>query len=177
MKTKTKKTTTKSPAKLSKAQTRVAIAKDVIKHLRSAQIGHDYCYGIIPNGMNLTDTDQLQKHVTKIAANCTVCAQGAMFISHFRLFNNITIGDLKQDGNAKPRPYRTNSLTISIAGDGVRRPLRKYFSNSQLALIEQYYEGWDGTPYRIRWENDKFRLKKIMQNVIDHNGTFKPERN
>jgi hypothetical protein len=65
--------------------------------------------------------------------------------------------------------------------------LNTFFSPTQLALIELYFEGGDGawTPRsaaeaaRVKlwyetYSTARSRLLAIMQNIVDNNGTFKP---
>lgn len=79
---------------------------------------------------------------------CRACALGALFVSKYSLFNGDWIG--------------THDFFIT-------NMLIPFFSHVQLVSINQAFE--------INWRssliNDEDRMIAIMQNIVDHNGTFK----
>jgi hypothetical protein len=62
--------------------------------------------------------------------------------------------------------------------------LNRIFTQKQLILIESYFEGSQGyfkgdnekTLVFLESYNDDERLEMIMQNIIDNDGTFKPNK-
>lgn len=81
---------------------------------------------------------------------CKACALGALFVSKYALANGMWISDPGQE-----------ELHGSLA---------LYFSKYQLKDIENAFEGhlWNH-----EHANDEDRMIAIMQNIVDHNGTFK----
>ena len=54
--------------------------------------------------------------------------------------------------------------------------LNQYFDWSALDKIENYFEGWlEGNTFYSDNLDPEIRMRKIMQNIIDNNGDFKPE--
>jgi len=119
--------------------------------------------------------------------SCNVCALGGLFMS-CTLYNNKTKLDaLGSFGEA------------SDLGDFIDRKkpisngLDKFFSRSQLELIEQAFEGGDGYfgvgcythdacdddvrryyTYADKYPKDDDRMIAIMNNIVKNNGTFVP---
>lgn len=117
-------------------------------------------------------------HCETIGEHCNMCARGALLLSRAIRFNSLTLADLGVwDRNVEAIPEET---TFGLAGS---------FTERQLGLIEAAFE--QNTEYA---ENVGFsdtigdqakqfgddhpdhanRLIAILQNIIDHNGTFKP---
>lgn len=156
---------------LTKAEKRVAIARDVIKQINGGKLEActgayvklkqceewEYAYEI----KSLIDVES-QNPVTKrdtcnLRKNCYVCAKAALFLTRIDKFNKITRNDLSG--------YVGNNLIMnSLCG---------IFSREQLNSIERYFES-----YFVPWSDivdDNDRLLAICQNIVDHKGTFKPE--
>lgn len=106
--------------------------------------------------------ESAQKHLKMLQKGCEVCALGGMFISYIGLKNNVTVQDLELD-------------------IGMRESLQEAFSSEQLHLIEGSFEGWcddnsESVVFYEKFENDKKRLKKIMENIVRNNGKFIPKQ-
>lgn len=87
----------------------------------------------------------------KCDEKCCACVVGALFVSKYQLFG----GDWDEPIDAD-------------YGDR----LSPYFSDRQLDKMENAFEG-----PRLRDQglsNDDYRMMAIMQNLIDHHGTYKP---
>lgn len=136
---------------LSKAEQRVAIAKDVLKYLKSGEI--------VPE----TDT-----YFEKNKNDCTVCALGSLFYAV-----------------ASKNKIKKIKFGKSLFHNKIIKPLKKYFSSSQLNLIESCFEDElyfsDLSDKKIKKSenlfgdlSDKNKIKKIMNNIIVHDGKFKP---
>ena len=129
--------------KRTKAQQRVAIAKDVQKQIHTGMVKAKV--GIYLENLNGSED-------AKKGERCTACALGALFVSKYEL------GDCSWFYEADARE--------------LQHLLSPYFSISQLIAIEDAFEikpRWSG----IRNADD--RLHAIMQNIIDHKGTFYPK--
>ncbi len=106
--------------------------------------------------------------ISKVRRNCKVCALGAMIVSWTGLFNNITLGELR----------------YSQTGSWITE-LKKAFSEEQLAIIENIFEGNTNKLIYIDYYNNKDYLKytkkyksprailiAVMKNIIKNNGQF-----
>lgn len=178
--------------KLSKPEARVAIARDVLSQLRSQKLvaeSGNYCYmfpkgspnelGDIPEVISQQDVDNkidLQDIFKKKVQKCEVCAKGALFVSMVRKYDNV--------------PIPVNGVGDSyLDGTYVTSKLRRYFSGSQLELIEYAFElGTAGIPtasetvkynassFCEQYDSDKERMIAIMKNIIKNEGTFIPPK-
>lgn len=114
---------------MSKAEKRVAIAKDVIAQIKAKRYipkTGDYISFISTCGLSVNDS--IQKNFDKV--ECQVCGIGSMFMSNIKFTNKFTLE--------------------SIPHSGVKQAqiLLKYFSKQDLILIECIFEDWediDGT--------------------------------
>lgn len=151
--------------RLTKAEKRVAVAKDALKQLHTEKYLAETGTYI---GCNIDDTlgsdwrpDQAQKEL-KTMKPCSVCARGALLLSAVRKFNEATVSDVLQTKEW---------------------PSADLFGWEQLSLIEAAFELWEengGKPmpkafaFGNKFTNDHDRLVAILKNVIKNNGTFKP---
>jgi hypothetical protein len=164
---------------LPKADRRVAIAKDVIAQIRAKKyVGLQGTYvnsakldEFLQASNAFVESDKMIKELGK----CEVCARGAMFLSRM-----------------KKCPEKVSQLSFAEDLDSFAEIEKEYdyeFSASQLDAIESAFEGNEmGELYKnedveyiedcvsfceeVKDDND--RLLMIMQNIIDHNGTFVP---
>ena len=81
---------------------------------------------------------------------CVACAVGALFVSKYNLFNGKWVDEADR--------FNTSNL------------LSPYFSNKQMMNIEMAFE----VTWSSEISNNEDRMIAIMQNIIDHDGTFKP---
>ena len=173
-------------AKMTKAQQRVTIAKDVIAGIKAKRLvaNHDVYLGLGHKEENAIDDNpegSLQEQLKSIP-ECTVCAKGALFVCTVARRNQVKNEEL-------PGYYHEN-----WNGDALSGLLGGVFSPYQLRLIETEFEGedieYDGDGREInakmfspKYNNNGFinkdymadtRLIAIMRNIIKNNGTFKP---
>lgn len=171
---------------LSKAEKRVAIAKDVIAQVKAKQMKAATGYGYVAFDSAVTaKPDQcLYEVVDKNRKDCFVCGIGALFCSALKLKNKFDVADLGYHSYEE-----SGSVEIDEISHGtVAKYMKPWFSELQLDLVETAFEGyttglvWDmdgDTAERISSfcgnEGDAdARLVAIMQNIVDNNGTFKP---
>jgi len=159
---------------MTKAEARVAIAKDVLRNLRFLRICRgNYCTGML----SVHDkTEQIQDHVKEVQMKCEVCALGACVISAARLFNHLTFGEASDEG--------FDGSWFNLHGDDVYRVLRPHFGGERCNLIEHAFEkGMHGHPKRFREAAAAFgekyldhhqRLRAIMLNIVRNQGEFRP---
>ena len=149
MKTKTKK---------SKAELRIEIAKDVLKHTKTDKIIART--GVYFNAQAETAhyDEQLQDVLPELK-ECEVCALGGLFYSYVKRHNNYTIDD--------------PGTTIIVDSFSMVN-LMTMFSSIQLFKIECAFE--HTTSYRDEYKlaDDDKALTHIMKNIIANKGTFKP---
>jgi hypothetical protein len=178
--------------KATKAQKRVMIAKDVLAQIKAERYfpkrgewarplwSDDQKSIDIKLDPNSSIKDAFK---SKAINSCKVCALGGLFMSCTNLNNNTTVGDMK-----------TEYYIGEFVNDDVKisNGLNRIFTQKQLMLIETYFEGGEGYfksySHHFSYSDEKLlviffksfdddeRLKMIMQNIIDNNGTFKPKK-
>lgn len=211
------KKTTDEFRKASAAEKRVMIAKDVLAQIKAQRYIPEHAVWVSPtfdvksevkynDGYAYDADEQSDRSVQELWASkelqtCNVCALGGMFMSCVGLNNNTTIKNLNEE---------TECLSDIIVNDGyISNGLNKFFTKSQLALIEIYFEGGSGgfyidglvdgdygtvssatrklfsredddgythlTNFDAKYPTPSARMKAIMTNIVENNGTFKPE--
>lgn len=178
--------------RMSKAQKRIAIAKDVLVQLDAEKMkaGDTYCeiqfeslkseeFGLKEYVSKKVELQTLLPKVKK----CKVCAIGSMFISKVALGNQCKVDVEDYFGEGK-------AIVDSNLNDDdmIIRNLKGIFTKTELRYIEYAYEGRDvDGSFTSRSENfhdtvekfyksfrsRTFRLRAIMENIIKNEGTFK----
>lgn len=159
-----------------RAKKRILICEDVIRQIQANQLSAtrgSYCNP--KSKVNASGGADLRTQL--LAGNvpvCRVCAIGALMVAGTLYVNTSTVNDLLYD-------FRDGQDS-----DFVTKQLRKYFSSTQLHLIECSFEMWGAdsitmsyrTAYKFgkRFEKNEDRLIAIMNNIIENNGTFKPQK-
>lgn len=162
--------------KLTRADQRIKIIKDVISLLKSRKIiptQHSGSYISISAEYTYNKKDQLNEVLDD--KTCTVCGIGGLFVSAVSLHNNLIAGDI-------------GYLTSGADGTRLKRYLQNWFDIKQLGLIECAFEDshsfaavsspqkaiWDARHFGSQWGDPKERLLKICENILDNKGIFKP---
>lgn len=96
-------------------------------------------------------------HIDTIIENCEVSAIGACFLSHVRLYNDTTVGEI-----------------LKIDDQEMVDKMKNAFTDKTLQEIEDAFE--DGTGLKDVYKHDNERLKVIMKNVIKNKGVFVSEK-
>lgn len=184
-------TKTKTLSKMTKAEARVAIAKDALAQLRSRKydaVGGIYVefdknldlpdWGDSSTESNRKANQQVCNLIPKMGT-CTVCARGALFLSTIRKFNHFTLGDWDRSGGYSDG---CNRDTIETVED-------RYFTDKQLSLIESTFEGEmfrkndtelsdreynNCINFYSKYSSDHDRLVAILKNIIKNEGAFVP---
>jgi len=157
-------------SKLSKAAQRVAIAKDVIAQIRAEKyiiktgtwadidvITPDSAYD---SECPVIDQHALLHGLTPVERKleCKCCAIGAAFLSSIRLANKAVVRNGYVDGM-----------------DEAKVQLDKYFSDDQLELIEEVFEGGQGAchteddkgiVFGEKYNNHEKRALAIFSNIV-----------
>ena len=149
----------KDLSEMTQPEKAVAVAKDVLKHLKNIRAisGNSYIYLAEPLPLRIAEHTSGQKHIDAITSRCEVCGIGACFLSYIRLFNNATVRQVI-------RAYSASMID----------KMQDVFSRSTLEDIERAFESEDGLKKRYR--NDNQRLRAIMLNIVRNNGIFVSER-
>jgi hypothetical protein len=170
----------KTFSKMTKAEKRVAIAKDVLIQIKkgiSIPTTDNYFGGLSGKICNLTyEKEELQNILPE--SKCEVCAKGALFIADILRRDNFQI-----DRNT------------NIYGGTIHKRLTDIFTRNQLDLIETAFEKnviEDENKYLVinyvertevakaairfgrRYTTEKNRLIGIMNNIIKNKGIFIP---
>ena len=142
--------------KLSPAQKRVAIAKDVLKQIKARQFIPKRGYFVDTTTQNvkgiigdLSNTDSLQKVLPQMT--CEVCALGGMFLSCTNLNNKATISALKFDFEHEHSGEALRMDSVINQNKKFSNGLNRFFSNYQLMLIETAFEEGQGLIAHFRY--------------------------
>ena len=171
--------------KATKAQKRVMIAQDVLAQLKAKRyVAESGCW-VQPN-YNPTNTwaDKYTESVQELflekkIESCNVCALGGLFMSCTNFNNNTLLKDLDDVS------YNLGALVDDK--EKLSNKLNSIFTTNQLKLIESYFEANDGffqdsdeddriEAFCDKYTSDKKRLQLIMENIVENNGTFVPEK-
>lgn len=154
--------------KLTKAQMRVQIAKDVIKQVKLGFLKPEsmtYFTAYLPTVKGLMGADL--RDTLRNTKNCRVCAIGAAFTAHVLRYNEVAI----DEGDS----LISDTRSLHVGDRKMRDTLSRYFPPLMLKKIEYAFELFDpDVSWKDKIPNDTNRLVAIMQNIIAHNGTFKP---
>ena len=155
--------------KLTKAQQRVAIAKDVISQVNAEKILASSTYfswgDASFNEEKVADANlDMSECVSQV--QCEVCGIGSLFVGAVRLADKLKFADF-------------DSSWSGCRGQEADY-LAQWFDDKQLNLVEDYFErnnrseGEDSPIYGE--ESDDKRLIMIMENIVSNKGRFNPER-
>lgn len=173
-------------------QKSVEIAKDVLAQIKILNVITG-TYLEVENYSVLQENESLQKALDKILVkgNCTVCALGACFLSHVKLYNKV-----KVDHDMMAFGFMESNVLFDR--------LKSSLGIKNVVLIETAFEGSDttgnhaefssmeetdprldkkvplaqrfaATEYFYKYNDGPNRLKVIMKNVIANDGEFIPK--
>lgn len=169
----------------------VAVARDVLKWIKPSKVkasGNGYVVNRKAQSCDLllgTDSKKVAKTLQK---ECQVCAKGAMFLSLVAMKNEFNFGKVIHTlgGNDYDRH-------ISLDQTQLVSRLSNVFDKNQLDLIELCFETNeyeakesleipeqdrtledDARIFGGRYKRDITRLRKIMENIIENKGEFRP---
>lgn len=176
-------TKTKPFSKLSKAQKRVRIAKDVLAQLASGKFVPTPGTYVDVSDVDISEDggqakvyagDHQLQELYEDAKSCSVCAIGSIFVSAVQIADNLTSIEAESD-------FDGSHPEIGKMFDYIG----KFFTTEQLDLIESAFEAdWDLEPGIISHElclmvrklykgkDPETRMKLIMQNIIHNDGEF-----
>lgn len=163
--------TAKRFEKLTAPRKRMAIARDVLATLalparkRYTLMRGIYCTAIPSTEVGqraLSTATEFSEILPVIEKHCYVCGMGAMFISHVRINDAVSVDSISYR-------FRDSLLPrVEVDGDFIVRTMGKYFPSDQLRSIEWAFEGgWsDSHP------NPEALLVAICNNIVRNKGNF-----
>jgi len=173
--------------KSTKPQQRVLVAQDVLAQIKAKRYLASPGTWAIPTysvpDKNLKEEDSVQKlFAIKTIKTCNVCALGGLFMSCTNLNNNTTVTELGEACELGD--------SLEYGDQKLSNGLNRIFTKNQLILIENYFENADGyyapeatvtmtdhiNLFNEKYPNPQDRLKEIMKNIVENNGTFVPSK-
>jgi hypothetical protein len=161
--------------KLSPAEKRITLARDVIVQLAAGKLIADHVYAEGNLGSALFKELKLttdcgdrvpdQKVELLKAAKCRVCGIGSLFVCGVKRADRLFGKDLGW-GSDEYAVERSDNVKY----------LKRFFTDRQLDLIEEVYENSGDHPHWESVEDDTERMTLIMQNIVANGGTFKPNK-
>ena len=185
--------------RMTKAEKRVEIAKDVLKQIKANKYSPTYGVWLMDTDGNVVNnfisrvrykdcdaTVDLKKDVVcQLNGRCDVCALGSLFVSAIDKFNHTKLSP-------------NCCMNFNEHKNSDYNPLLKWFSAKQLLLIESTFENccgaWRGNTYFVlsnnkmmywnyvvipairdycnKYQDETSRLKAIMNNIVRNKGTF-----
>lgn len=182
---------------MTKAEKRVAVAKDVLAQIKAKTLKAKS--GVYVSA-KLTFVPKEGEDVQALlkegkVKNCQACALGSAFLSYVRLYDGVKVERYSQFGPETDYAVFKDGkygLTNKIIGDRPDDSLGPLFGRPQMELIEQAFEArnpdWyaDGDApeaqliaaevFGKRYAKNEDRLVAIMRNIVRNKGTFKPPK-
>lgn len=169
---------------LPKDKQRVEIARDVLRHLVTHKLVATNGSWLRNPAIDMTkyDLNTQVKSVLEPLERCQVCALGGLFASAVLRANATTVEDYiplyaKED---KALYIPDNSYYILADFTTISAYLSRFFDQDQLKDIESAFERGEGGVaedllaqyYAPDVDDPEDRMRLIMNNIIDNNGTF-----
>jgi len=170
--------TPKQFKQLTKAEQRVAVAKDVLAQIKQERyVAKTSVYVELSRSNEDLEEKPVKENIHKIK-KCKVCAIGSTILSIAKFKNTIDFDDVTNGGFSQ----RADSLLGTV------------FGKKQLALMEACFESLGSHPYARNtynytlpledrtkcinfyqdYRSQTDRLQAIMRNIIKNEGVFKP---
>jgi hypothetical protein len=147
-----------------KAAERVAIAKDALAWIEAGALIPTHGVYVVPTRYPKYGEDNDKQLRDVDLGECRVCAMGAILLAKAVRFDNLLAKNLSS---------------------GRTKALLEHFEPNQLKLIEYTFEGWNDMAmplgeavgqaifrFCLKHLDTKERLIAILNNIIEHNGTF-----
>lgn len=171
-------------SRLSKAEKRVQIAKDVISQLETKKMIASHCY---VDFSNIKESDhildsitnegvQLQKVLPKLT--CEVCAKGSLFISSVTLRNSFKITAININGLEEEQiSYHLSDIFEKGQLDTIETAYETEIVKDNTGILYNYNRDHTDLAKKAvrfgkRYTNSTNRLKAICRNIIENKGTF-----
>ena len=148
-----------------RTQGRLAILRDALAQVKTGRFAAGYGYLEITGELRRDTVYTLQSLVQEEGVQCSGCALGAIFVGYIINFNQVEC--------------RSKSDIQLIPGHPLlQEKLRQYFGQSELTLIENYYECYvrESDLYSKKFPGKHDRLVAILENCLRNNGSFIPSQ-
>lgn len=163
--------------KMSTAEQRVTIAKDVIEALKLKKITARQGQWLNLKTrkrevLKMKSDTQLRDVIVAQKTSCTACALGAVFTCAVMRQDAITIDGMRNEYTG----------ALFFGDEDITRYLSPFFSQEQLEMIETAFEkgrgrfGYDDASqnFGCKYKTPEERMIAIMKNIIAHKGDFTP---
>jgi hypothetical protein len=167
--------------KMTLPEKRVQIARDVLAQLASKRLKAESGVWLEgKGGKNLftkadIKADAELSDILSKTKECSGCALGGMFMCSVERADNLKIGKLEA--------VRESDSDHTIAEDDAFSYLKKFFTKTQLDMIESAFERGGGACYHSEGsefvmdiDDPQTRMRLIMENIIANKGTFRPNK-
>lgn len=178
--------------KLTRAQQRVRIAKDVLEQIKLRKLKPAHMTYLRATGAR--SLPAIKREATDLGAvlealpSCQVCALGGLFACAVKRADNLTA-----EASGAVYSYGPPTAEGCNKVDRVRAPQRKvyeyveqFFAPEQRARIETWFEADDAFtgyyfeapffPFAWKQLSARRRMEEIMRNIVANKGAFKPEQ-
>lgn len=150
---------------------RRAIAQDVLDTLAKLaeqryKMATKSRYLVIPQVGGVLEGD-IQSALVKLEPQCTVCGQGAMFLSCVRLAGAVRFEDVSDNDQ--------ECSFFSADEEKLQAEMIKHFPLEMFNQIEGAFEGWQhrgGDGWKVAFADDTDRMQAICRNIIANDGNF-----
>lgn len=160
---------------MTKQERAVAVAKDVLKHLRYLKL-QDRVYIEGKLNKKFSIYDDLKQHVTQVEKNCRVCMKGALLLSKARLFNDVLMGEIVD---------KLSFERISASSNEIVRSLDDTFDKKTINLAEVAFErdflgilylqeAKNAITFSCKYKTRRQVVEAVMKNIIKNKGNFIP---
>lgn len=177
--------------KMSKPQKRVRIAQDVLAQIKARRLVPVRENGYIcdAEGVENQAPDTEVSAVAERVTSCQVCGIGSLFVVGIQRDESLKLGDLNdvKERLNNPGTYPATAFGLdNVDQKDIHKFLGKYFTKSQLQLIEDVFEtdatylDEDGDEesaserFAAKYPEDEERLVAIMKNIVKNEGVFIP---
>lgn len=166
---------------------------DVIAQLSSKKIRAREGVYLIVDGMDHIGDDDAAKSAKEVfdGASCEACALGSLFVSSVRIKNGLLATEALDEDEVYDPSIGNYRDVVTCDTAVMRSRLSEYFDPLQVDLIESAFEKsdmvdpdegdaeteglvTDAITFGEAYERPVDRMRAIMQNIIDHRGTFVP---
>jgi hypothetical protein len=167
--------------KMSKAEKRVQLAKDVISQIEVGRLKPTSGTWLDIKAPKSVKAQTELQEVLKDIKKCEGCAVGALLLCAIDRKDDLKISQLNT--YYRDATFKKGDAILIDGEEDALKYLERFFSTKQVMMIEAAFEqgssfnnGPDDVYFVPEVENARDRMTLIMQNIIENNGTFKPPK-
>lgn len=167
-------TTSKPFEKLTKAEKRVTIAKDVLLQLKAGLLSFEsFSYLSTPSSLWYKCDMELKDILPETESPCYVCAKGALFISDIMRRDECTLRDAENSSENK-MVSRLSDIFDLFQLDLIETSYECDIINDHTGRLRCSRKLSKAIKFGLLFPSKTKRMIAIMNNIIKNNGTFKP---